>query len=377
MDLGRRSRFGGMELASPERRLAEMFALCLEAVPEFANELASSEEWGRLTVDGKPKPVRTELPVPTDTPKGPAYKYIDLALSWEDGTRLWVEIKRDMSGESSDNQIQTYVDCLEKELRGKGAAGSLIYLTKPGILDPDPKMAGRENVRYVKRSWRDLLNLIQSRGSAPRILAELACFLEEEQLAMEEVTLEDIRALTSGASGRVAGLLDGVRIRVRDWAKEHNDALQPGGFSFRVSSWIADWGSDRLNASAQLDPSLSSWANILLEWNIRPRASGQYENQMVFGAGLTWVEEGVDDAEEADIDGDAWGVSSDAADRLCSMDDQRFERYKDDRPRIFRWLLLEQLTELDSLEKQVETLSKFVIDAFEDCLMELKATESE
>ena len=55
---------------------------------------------------------------------------IDLEIDWRDGL-VWVEVKRDMPGESRPNQLRDYYTALQERAAGRDCA--LVYLTKAGV----------------------------------------------------------------------------------------------------------------------------------------------------------------------------------------------------------------------------------------------------
>lgn len=354
MSASQKSRFGRIASRRAEGQLSEMLALIFRVEPDIAVEFVRT--WGGSGFRNTTGTYKIETEVSTDTGK-----FIDLELCSRDPERilLWIEIKRDLPGESYEGQVASYLKILSAKCEEEGYKGCVVYLPRPGVLDPSPECP--PNVAYVATDWTKVGKWLEAWAASKKLVADFLLFLEEEALYVTRIKRSEIEALGTSSPQRFASLIGEVRDRVAESVRDRPEVMN-SGISFepkQPNTWVMNWGG-RTHATYPLDAEFKGddWA-ILLEWNLRSREEGPFLGQVVFAAGLTWY----------GPRGKTWGTIESGL--IRSFDEagvEPFSPYEDDLPRLFRWLDPADLAEPDDFEGQVGALTSFVSGAFDDVL---------
>jgi len=350
-----KSRLGRIATRRPEGQLSEMFALLLKIEPDLATGLV--EEWTGWDVRSKGFDVDTEI----YTRSG---RFVDLQIALNVSPRkwIWIEIKRDLPGESSEGQVAAYVEDLSKKCQGD-EQGHVVYLPRPGV--PDPKPPEIPPVTYEATDWTEVGIWLQESPWAKRpFVADFLSLLKEETLFMERIDLSEINGLDRGSPNRFAALIEESRKRIVSWAEDEPGVdSEHGGFGpTQPITWVTNWGK-KTNATFPLEAEVGKDRPLLLEWNLRKREEGLHVGEVVFAAGLTWW----------DLEMPGWDdLASQIENYMNENGKGSFWRYDDDCYRLYRWLEPADLADESSFEVQIEALHGFVERSFEDLLAALR-----
>jgi len=184
---------------------------------------------------------------------------------------------------------------------------------------------------------------------------------------MEKIDLMELNALAARGPQRFGALIDEVRDRTEEWAREEPgvNAAKSGFNPNHGVTWVTRWGEAKTNATFPLEPEIAKGLPLLLEWSLRKQIDGPYLGRVVFAAGLTWYER--DEHESSEI-------RSRVADQIEQAGKDPFAAYDDELPRLYRWLEPETLTNEDNFEGQVEALTRFIVGSFNDLIVTLGET---
>jgi len=354
-----RSRFGRIERGSPERRLSEMFALVL-GEPGVASHLVRSLTG--IVVDAEPRLISTELP----TDRG---KFVDLEIKFDSpsGLTVWIEVKRDLGAESSEGQVQGYVEELAERC-GDTSDGIVLYLPRPGVPDPAPEEIGKVKYRYS--DWTKVGRILEA-GPDSSLTADFVKFLNEEGLYVLPIENAGLEQINRGIASQFETLIAEAK-RGIETAVSRRLGVNPSLGEFwpaRPGAWILGWGRQNTFANFPVPLPSPEAQEAKLEWNLRRRASaGIYQDEVVFSAGLTWIGD----------ESFPWnGRESKILAALNSRGDGEFEAHVDDRSRIVRWMLPSAVVGgAKTFEGQVEELVSFVLKAFTDVVRALESLDS-
>ncbi len=339
-----------------------MLALLLRVEPDLPLEFG--RRWADSEIEDEPPRPVIDTEVSTGTGK-----FIDLEIAFRGSAKrlIWIEIKRDLPGESSEDQVASYMDALSAKCQAEGGRGHVIYLPRPGVIDPAP--GDRDLVTYTSTDWTEVGHWFESDWSDRPLVVDFISLLKEERLFVSRIDTKDIESLDRGGPQRIAMLIGDARDQIeRRVQAESGLGLGKGKFEPKqASTWVMNWGGHNLS-SFHLPKNLEKKGYpILLEWNLRNRREGPCDGEVVFAAGLTWY----------DRENPVW---TELAPKLsATLEDagkERFWEYEDDLLRLYRWLRPADLAEEPNFESQVKVLSDFVTDAFVDAVWALRGSEA-
>lgn len=354
-----RSRFSRIEGRGPEGRLSEMLCLLLQVDPDLVRQLV-----GFLTGW---EPLEGEVQIHTEVPTRLG-KFVDLEIRQELPNRriVWIEIKRDLKGESSEGQVAGYLRELS-ELCGDSGMGCVVYLPRPGVLDPNPAPHGQVTYRYT--DWTEIGSWMEAQGEQRGpLIRDFVQYLKEEQLYVTGLDTAGLEQLENRVPDRFAKLIVQAKDRIESGVGAMGvDASQATFRPSDAGKWVLGWGRQDTWAHFPLPEGTPGYGQMKLEWNLRERLSGEHLGAVVFGAGLTWTAEA----------GDPWFGEAELLDAaLESQNGMRFDAYEDDRLRFFRWLGPGEIVSASAdFNGQVAELTNFVIKAFGDGVAGLKQLE--
>jgi hypothetical protein len=332
-----------------------MLVLLLRVEPELAASLI--KEWTGWDAG------MTELDLDTEVfTRSGRFVDIEIALKCSPRKWIWIEIKRDLPGESSEGQVAAYVEDLSKECHGD-EEGCVVYLPRPGVRDPKPPET--PSVAYRATDWTEVGTWLQESPWAKRpFVADFLNLLREETLFMERIDPNEINGLDRRSPRRFAALIEEARERIALWAERAPGVdSERGGFGPSQSiTWVTNWG-ERTNATFPLEPDVGKNRPLLLEWNLRKRDEGLHVGEVVFAAGLTWW----------DMEASGWhDLASRIEQQTVASGKPPFSRYDDDCHRLYKWLEPADLAQELSFEDQIEALRDFVVGSFDDLLVALR-----